>query len=227
MTAHEDTHGSDAAHSTPREDDAMTKVKICGITRLEDALKAAELGADFIGFIFVPESVREMTAEAAAPIAAKLRELPQPPKIVGVFVDASVETIRDVAAKVGLDFVQLHGTETDEDIQAIGLPAFKVYRVGDALPDTTSHPSAEWHLFDTYEERRVGGTGRRFDWSLLAMYPRTKPFLLSGGLTPDNVAAAVSLVRPDAIDIASGVESEPGIKDHEKLERLFERINRL
>lgn len=205
----------------------MTKVKICGITREEDALKAAELGADFIGFIFVPDSAREMTAESAAAIAEKLRMLPNAPKLVGVFVDASVETIRDTAQKVGLDLVQLHGTESDEDIEAIGLASVKAFRVGDALPDTTAHPSAEWHLFDTYEERRVGGTGRRFDWSLLAMYPRTKPFFLSGGLTPDNIAAAVSLVRPDAIDIASGVESEPGIKDHEKLERLFERIKRL
>ena len=204
----------------------MTKIKICGITREEDALRAAELGADFLGFIFVPDSKRYIAAEDAAAIAERVRKLPQAPKLVGVFVDESVETIRNTARHVGLDFVQLHGTETDDDIQALELPAIKAYRVGDALPDTTSCPTAEWLLFDTYEERRIGGTGRRFDWSLLAMYPRTKPFLLAGGLDPENVAAAVSLVRPDAIDVASGVEREPGVKDHEKLERLFERVRR-
>ena len=204
----------------------MTKIKICGITREEDAVRASELGADFLGFIFVPGSKRCISADDAAAIATRVRALPQSPKLVGVFVDESVETIRETARRVGLDFVQLHGTETDEDIQALELPSIKAYRVGDALPDTTSCPTAEWLLFDTYEERRIGGTGRRFDWSLLAMYPRTKPFLLAGGLDPDNVAAAVSLVRPDAIDIASGVESEPGVKDHEKLERLFERVRR-
>ncbi|PYQ49053.1 MAG: N-(5'-phosphoribosyl)anthranilate isomerase, partial [Acidobacteria bacterium] len=83
-----------------------------------------------------------------------------------------------------------------------------------------------WILFDTYDERRLGGTGRRFDWSLLTSYDRSKPFFLSGGITPDNVAAAISLVRPDAIDLSSGVESEPGIKDHNKVARLFERVRR-
>ncbi|MBV9187036.1 MAG: phosphoribosylanthranilate isomerase, partial [Acidobacteria bacterium] len=85
---------------------------------------------------------------------------------------------------------------------------------------------AAWLLFDTFGERRSGGTGRRFDWSLLAAYDRSKPFFLSGGLTPDNVAAAVSMVRPDAIDVASGVEASPGIKDHDKVARLFERVRR-
>ena len=100
----------------------------------------------------------------------------------------------------------------------------KTLRVGDTLPDTRSTPSAAWLLFDTYDERRVGGTGRRFDWSLLAMYERNKPFFLSGGLDPENVVAALTLVRPDAIDVSSGVETEPGMKDHDKLARLIERV---
>lgn len=204
----------------------MTKIKICGITREEDALRAAELGADFLGFIFVPESSRYVEPAKAASIASRVRTGGNKPKLVGVFVDESVENIQKIAKDVGLDFVQLHGTETQEDIEALALPAIKAYRVGAALPDTTSCPAAEWLLFDTYQERRIGGTGRRFDWSLLAMYPRSKPFILAGGLNADNVGAAVSLVRPDAIDVASGVESEPGIKDHEKLERLFERVRR-
>lgn len=204
----------------------MTKIKICGLTRQEDALRAADLGADFLGFIFVPSTPRFIEPERAAAVAAPLRERERRPKLVGVFRDASPDYIREIASVAGLDMVQLHGTETDDDIRAIGIPAIKTFRVGDTLPDTTSHPGAEMFLFDTFEERRAGGTGRRFDWSLLAMYPRTKPFLIAGGLTPDNIAAAISLVRPDAIDVASGVESEPGVKDHEKLGQLFQRVRR-
>jgi len=196
------------------------KVKICGLTRLEDAQHAAQLGADFLGFIFVRESPRYRDAEHVAKIAEGLGV--HRPKLVGVFRDEDIETIRAVAARVPLDFVQLHGAESDDDIRAIGIPAFKTLHVGDALPDTTAHPTAQWLLFDS----PGGGTGMRFDWSLLNLYSRTKPFLLAGGITPDNVGAAISLVRPDAIDLASGVESAPGIKDHAKLERLFERIKR-
>jgi phosphoribosylanthranilate isomerase len=87
-------------------------------------------------------------------------------------------------------------------------------------------PTAGWLLFDTYDERRAGGTGKRFDWSLLSLYDRSKPFFLSGGLTPDNVVAAISMVRPDAIDVASGVEASPGVKDQSKVARLFERVRR-
>lgn len=205
----------------------MTKIKICGITREEDAVLAADRGADFLGFIFVPTSPRHIEPERAAAIGARVRQgRERPPKLVGVFHESSADYVREVAALAGLDLAQLHGSESEEDINDLGLPVIKTCRVGDALPDTTAYPSAAWLLFDTYDERRVGGTGRRFDWSLLAMYSRSKPFFLSGGLTADNVAAAISLVRPDAIDIASGVESEPGVKDREKLERLFERVRR-
>ena len=196
------------------------KVKICGLTQLEDARHAADLGADFLGFIFVKESPRYRDAEHVAKIAEGLGA--NRPKLVGVFRNDDVATIQAVAARVPLDYVQLHGAESDEDIRAIGLPSFKALQVGDALPDTTAHPTAEWLLFDSFG----GGSGKRFDWSLLNLYSRAKPFLLAGGITPDNVAAAISLVRPDAIDLASGVESAPGIKDHAKLERLFERIKR-
>lgn len=204
----------------------MTKIKICGLTREEDVLFCADRGADFIGLIFVPSTPRFVEPERAAAITAQLRAREQRPRIVGVFRDSSADYVKEIANLVQLDLVQLHGNETNDVIDEIGLPAIKSFRVGDALPGTTAHPSAEWFLFDTYEERRAGGTGRRFDWSLLANYPRTKPFFLSGGLAPDNVAAAISLVRPDAIDINSGVESEPGVKDHEKLETLFHRVRR-
>jgi phosphoribosylanthranilate isomerase len=203
------------------------KIKICGITRADDAVAAADLGADFLGFIFVPSSPRHVEPEAVAEIAAIVREeRAKPPKLVGVFRDASPEYVREIVATASLDMVQLHGAEGEEELREIGIPAIKSLRVGDTLPDTSVTPTAAWLLFDTYDDRRAGGTGRRFDWSLLALYPRTKPFFLSGGITPENVSAAISLVRPDAIDIASGVEAEPGIKDHTKLTQLFERVRR-
>ncbi len=204
----------------------MTRIKICGLTREEDALFCASQGADFLGFIFVPSTPRFIEPERAAAIATRLKDSESTSKIVGVFRDASPDYVREIATLVGLDLVQLHGNETDDDVRAIGLPVIKSYRVGDVLPDTTTHPSADWLLFDTFEERRAGGTGRRFDWSLLAAYPRTKPFFLAGGLNPDNIAGAISLARPDAVDVASGVESEPGIKDHARVAQFFERVKR-
>lgn len=204
----------------------MTKIKICGLTREEDALFCANGGADFLGFIFVPSTPRYIEPERAAAIAAAVRNSGKNPKFAGVFRDASNEYILEIASLIGLDLIQLHGSETDEDVHNLAMPVIKTLRVGDTLPDTHGASHAAWLLFDTYDERRAGGTGRRFDWSLLALYERSKPFFLSGGLTPDNVVAAITLVRPDAIDIASGVESSPGVKDHAKLARLFERVHR-
>ncbi|HUJ15927.1 MAG TPA: phosphoribosylanthranilate isomerase [Thermoanaerobaculia bacterium] len=204
----------------------MTKIKICGITREEDALFCASEGADLIGFIFVPSTPRFIEPERAAGIAARVREQEKRPKIVGVFRDASNDYIREIHALVCFDIAQLHGSETDEDVRDLGIPVIKTLRVGDTLPDTHGSPNAAWLLFDTFDERRAGGTGRRFDWSVLATYERSKPFFLSGGIDPENAVAAISLVRPDAIDLSSGVESAPGIKDHEKVARLFERVRR-
>jgi phosphoribosylanthranilate isomerase len=203
-----------------------TQVKICGITRADDARLCAELGADFLGFVFVPTSPRYVEPEKAGEIAELVRQSGAKTKLIGVFRDESLETIHRVTHRVGLDLIQFHGTETDDDIHTLGMPAVKAFRVGETLPDTTAHRSAEWLLFDTFDARAAGGTGRCFDWSLLAMYPRTKPFFLAGGIAPENVAAAISLVRPNAIDVSSGVESAPGVKDHEKLRTLFERVRR-
>jgi len=202
----------------------MTRIKICGITREEDALRAAALGADFLGFIFVPGTPRHIEPERAAEIVASVRSQVGEPKFVGVFRDASADYIREIVSVAALDLAQLHGSENDEQIRDLGMPAVKTLRVSDALPDTHATPNAAWLLFDTFDIRRSGGTGRRFDWSLLTAFDRNKPFFLSGGLTPENVALAISVVRPDAIDLASGVESEPGVKDHAKLAKLFERV---
>jgi len=199
------------------------KVKICGLTREEDAVFAAEQGADFLGMIFVPDSPRCIDVERAKSIRDAVGGRA---KLVGVFHDQPMSEIREMAQRAGLDFVQLHGHETDADIVEIGVPAFKTVSVGETLPDTKSYPHAEWILFDNRDHRGRGGTGQRFDWSLLALYERQKPFLLAGGITPDNAGAAISLVRPDALDIASGVESAPGIKDHAKIEKLMERVRR-
>jgi phosphoribosylanthranilate isomerase len=204
----------------------MTKIKICGITNENDALFSAECGADFLGFIFVPSSPRYVEPEKAGAIAERLREGGSSSKIVGVFHDASADSIREIQKVVGLDLAQLHGNESEDDILELGIPAIKTLHIDGTLPDTHATPTAAWLLFDTYDEGRAGGTGRRFDWSLLARYERSKPFFLSGGLTPDNVVAAVSLVRPDAIDVASGVEASPGVKDHAKIARLFERVRK-
>lgn len=204
----------------------MTKIKICGITRDDDALLAAELGADFLGFIFVAGTPRFVAPERAAAIIAAVRDRGAGPKFAGVFRDSSPDYINEIVSVAGLDLVQLHGAETDADIAEIKVPAVKTLRVGDALPETHATPSAAWLLFDTYDDRRSGGTGRRFEWSLLANFDRAKPFFLAGGLTPETVALAISVARPDAIDVASGVESEPGIKDRAKLTRLFERVKR-
>lgn len=188
----------------------MTKVKICGVTRPEDAAYAAELGADFIGMIFVKESPRCLTVERA-------REVVQAgagAKFVGVFRDSPMEDVERVANEAGLDCVQLHGRET----YRLQLPTIKTFHVqDDTIPDTST--DADYVLFDT-----GGGTGRTFDWTALKNHKPAKPFFLAGGITPDNVARAIDVARPFAIDLASGVESAPGIKDHHKMRMLFERV---
>ena len=186
------------------------KVKICGITRAEDAELAIELGADYLGFIFVPESPRYVECGS---IAAALNAAALPPHSrVGVFRGATRDEILRTVERVQLDFVQIHGALVD-----VGVPTIHAFKVGDTLPDTTTR--ADYVLFDT-----GGGTGRTFDWSLLERYDRTKPFFLAGGIHPDNVADAIAATHPYAIDVASGVERAPGVKDHDKLRRLFEAI---
>lgn len=187
----------------------MTKVKICGITRQEDAALAESLGADFLGFIFVPESPRYADAEHVSHIETKRA------KRVGVFRNEPADVVRAIAEIAMLDLVQIHG----EIAHDVGLPVIHAFHVRESLPET--HTNADYILFDT-----GGGTGRVFDWNLLAHYERTKPFFLAGGLNPDNAQDAIANAQPFAIDVNSGVEREPGIKDHDKLKLLFERIQR-
>jgi phosphoribosylanthranilate isomerase len=213
----------------------MTKIKICGITRADDAHMAAELGADFLGFIFVPDSPRYIDPKRAAKIIAQVqwsggkgtrhdgRPIESHPlHCVGVFRDASVEEMKRISAIAGNEYLQLHGNEPDEAVRGVGKPVIKGVHVGETVPVVAT--SAEWLLFDTHDANMSGGTGRTFDWSLLARVPRSKPFFLAGGITPDNVGDAIRAVRPDAIDVASGVESAPGVKDQTKLRKLFDRV---
>src|SRR5258708_15413357 len=153
----------------------MTKIKICGITNENDALFCAECGADFLGFIFVPGSPRFVEPEKAGAIAARIRESDKSSKFVGVFRDASADYIREIKSVAGFDLVQLHGSETDDDIRELGIPAIKALHVAGALPDTHATPTAAWLLFGTYDEQRAGRTGRRFYWALRAKFRQTEP----------------------------------------------------
>lgn len=202
----------------------MTRVKICGITRRQDALTAAAAGADFLGFIFVPESPRRVEPSEARRIGEAVRALAPATKLVGVFRNQKSEEVQRIADEADVDLVQLHGDEDDQAVRSSGRPVIKTLHVGETAPHTGAHPSAQWLLFDTFHDRLAGGTGRRFDWSLLTAYDRAKPFFLSGGITIENVVVAITLLRPDGIDLASGVESAPGVKDQSKIAEFFERV---
>jgi phosphoribosylanthranilate isomerase len=191
-------------------------VKICGITNVEDARAAVEAGADAIGLIFAPGSPRLVEPTAAHEIASAV---PAHVKKVGVFVNEAVETVNRLAREVPLDLVQLHGAETPEFTRLVEVPVIKAVRVRGAIDvEHLRAYKASAILLDTYVEGAHGGTGRTFDWDLARPVVRAGlPVLLSGGLTPENVAEAVRRVQPWGVDVSSGVESRPGRKDHDKV----------
>jgi phosphoribosylanthranilate isomerase len=189
-----------------------TRVKICGITRVEDALAATAAGADAIGLIFAEASPRCVSADQARAIVAAL-----PPfvTVVGLFVDAPAARIREVLGQVPLDLLQFHGRETPEDCRKFGRPYIKTIHIRedvDVAGTARRYPDAAGILFDAFHPQLAGGSGTRFDWTRV---PRDldRPVILAGGLTPENVAEAVRTVRPYAVDVSSGVESSKGIKD--------------
>ncbi|HUO85633.1 MAG TPA: phosphoribosylanthranilate isomerase [Thermoanaerobaculia bacterium] len=200
-------------------------VKICGITRADDAIAAAEEGADFLGLIFVQDSPRFVSPAAALRIAMAVKDEigTRAPGLVGVFMNDEPARVRAVTAEVGLDLIQLHGDENPDPFAGFERPLIKVFRVGAELPDTAAWSSARWLLFDTFMPGTGGGTGRAFDWSLLSRVPKEN-LILSGGLHPDNIVTAIETVRPAAVDLSSGVEDAPGIKSRKKIAELFERI---
>lgn len=188
-------------------------VKICGITSEEDALVAVAMGADALGFNFVSGSVRQIRPAVARDI---VRRLPGGILSVGIFRNHPVKEVIDTVHEVGLGAAQLHGNETPEDSRtiAVSVPSvIKVFVAGDDRMDRATEYGAEIMLVDA----PVGGSGEVFDWKLLDGRDRGLPLLLAGGLTPENVAAAVRQVRPWGVDVASGVESAPGVKDPTKM----------
>jgi len=201
------------------------KVKVCGITRWDDAQLAADLGASAVGFVFWPRSPRYIEPAAAAAIAL---DLPADVAPVGVFVDPTVSEVQRIAARVGLAAVQLHGDEPATLCD--GLP----YRVLKAVPvaGPATHaaadrvPSRVTVLLDARDPVRKGGTGRAVDWTLAADVAARRRLFLAGGLRPENVGEALRTVRPYGIDVSSGVESQPGRKDAGRLRHFFEEVAR-
>ncbi len=203
-----------------------TKVKICGITNLDDARQAAELGAWAIGMIFWEGSVRRCELEAAEEISAELRRKVEP---VGVFVNATLDEIAYVADRCSLAILQLHGDEGPafcrEAARRTGCKVMKAVRVKDAGSiRALASFETDYHLLDAYKPGHVGGTGETFQWDLVKGHGGHAPVVLSGGLTPDNVGAAIAATRPFAVDTASGTEASPGRKDPAKVEAFFRAV---
>ena len=193
-------------------------VKICGITRLEDAEAAVALGAGAVGFICWPGSPRYVEEERAREIVG---HLPASMLTVGVFVNQHVEDVNDVAARIGVSHVQLHGDENLEYASRVAKPVIKAT----ALERGVAHwPEETLVLLDVHDPVRRGGTGRTIDWQAAAEVALRRRTLLAGGLTPENVGEAIARVRPYGIDVSSGVEVSPGIKDHQRLRALFEAV---
>lgn len=200
-----------------------TRVKICGITRVEDGLAAAQLGADAIGLVFYPSSPRHVTIDQARVIAQSL-----PPFVtrVGLFVDAEEEDIRTAVEAVRLDVLQFHGNERAETCRAFGWPYIKALRMADSIDlyaKQNDYPDAIGLLLDAHVPYVPGGSGDSFDWNRVPRDLR-KPVILAGGLTASNIKDAIMRVRPFAVDVSSGVEKAPGIKDADKIAAFIQSV---
>ena len=200
-----------------------TRIKICGITRIEDGLDAASAGADAIGFVFYAKSPRYVAPAQARVIADRL-----PPFVtsVGLFVDATPAEVRDVIRVARLDCLQFHGDESPDYCASFSIPFMKAARVRpgqDLLQYSIDFRDAQALLLDAYVEGVPGGTGQRFDWRLIPQ-SLSLPIVLSGGLDADNVSDAIAQVRPWAVDVSSGVEASKGIKDAKKIEQFIRGV---
>lgn len=202
----------------------MVRVKICGITNLEDARLAADLGAHALGFIFYPKSPRSVAPDAARDI---IRALPPFVLTVGVFVDEEAGVVRDIASQAGLDWVQVHGRERPDYCKSLGRRVIKGFRVKgqDIFEKLQQYQGAvQAFLLDAYKPGHPGGTGETFDWDLARRAAQYGPIILAGGLTANNLAEAIRIAQPAAVDVASGVEATPGRKDPKRLRAFFEAI---
>ena len=193
-------------------------IKICGVTRLSDALHAAAHGADAIGFVFWPRSPRYIDPARAAGIIAAL---PAGVTAVGVFVNQPVDAVRDVVAKTGITVVQLHGDEPPDFAGVVGCPVLRAIRVEQAETACAAWPGDTMFLVDGSDPVRRGGTGVQADWPRAAAIARTRRVVLAGGLTAESVAEAIAAVRPFGVDVSSGVEDAPGVKNPDKVARFL------
>jgi phosphoribosylanthranilate isomerase len=204
------------------------KVKICGITSAEDATVAVEAGADALGFVFYRKSPRYIEPAMARQIIMSLPPLVLP---VGVFVNEEQSVVRNLMDDCGLSLAQLHGSESAAYCQELGRPVLKALRIKDrsaflALAEFRGRAGVRGFVLDAFSDQAYGGTGQVIDWQLAAEAAKAANILLAGGLTPDNVQQAIQAVQPYGVDVSSGVEREPGKKDHEKV-RAFIRAARV
>ena len=205
-----------------RDRDTQVKVKICGMTNLKDVKVAVDGGADAVGFIFYKKSPRSVTMKVVREIVLNL-----PPFVdsVGVFVNETAEQINKIADHCKLDRVQLHGDESPAFCKKIRRRVIKAIRVKDmqSLKKLSEYPVSSF-LLDTFSQDHYGGTGKVFDWNLA--YPAKKygPIILAGGLTPINVRQAIQTIQPYGVDVCSGVESQPGMKDHKKMQAFLKNV---
>ncbi|HXG30754.1 MAG TPA: phosphoribosylanthranilate isomerase [Thermodesulfobacteriota bacterium] len=202
----------------------MTKIKICGITSTEDALLAADLGADAVGFVFYRESKRYIRPEKASEIVSKL-----PPFVitVGVFVNQGLDEIKGIKEEVGFDTIQLHGDESPLFCSCLNGKVIKAIRVREGIdPREVEAYQVQAILFDAYSTRGYGGTGESFRWDIIRGLNTSKRIIISGGLTPENVSHAIRITNPYAVDVSSGVEEYPGRKSPERLKKFIEAVRR-
>ena len=198
-----------------------TRVKICGITRPEDGREAAALGADAIGLVFVERSPRRVDVDPARAICAALPPLTTS---VGLFMNAEPAFVRSVLEAVPLNWLQFHGDESADYCRSFGRPYIKALPMGS--PDSVDYadwPDASALLLDAHAAGGMGGSGQRLDWS--ALTPPERPWILAGGLSPDNVAEAVRALKPTAVDVSSGVESAPGIKSGNLMNQFLRGVS--
>lgn len=201
----------------------MTRIKICGVTNIDDALMSIDAGADALGFNFVPGTPRYLKDTKAA--AKIIEQLPPFITTVGLFVNADPELIQSIADECHLDMLQLHGDESPQFCQGFNRRVIKAVRIKDEL--SCSHLSdyrVSGYLLDTYVKGALGGTGVAFDWSLAVKAKQYGRIVLAGGLDPDNVASAVQQVRPYGVDVSSRVEASPGRKDPVKVRAFIQNV---
>ena len=206
------------------------KLKICGITSLEDARFVAGALVDYLGFVFYPGSPRFITPRDASEIIGWI----EGPKSVGVFVDQPADEINDTIRRTNIDFVQLHGNESPEFARSLDRPVIKSFRIKDRkqineLSDKLREweNTADYFLFDAHHDKLYGGTGSTWDWSVISELKSEKPFFLAGGISHENVIEAVKQTSPYAIDLSSGLEMSPGIKDFDKIQSFVDIWNEL